>query len=318
MAEIESSATERALEEMGERSTILSGQDAMDAMVNAIGEQITLSQEELPAGEITLSADEERLLQQVLEDAHQEIPVNSATIEEDDSTSRFSGAVWYSAIQDKVITLAGLGGIGSYVGFLLSRMHPKHIYMYDDDIVEEANMSGQLYSSLDVNENKVNALGGMMGNYSGYHTTTEFNDKFGEYSRATDIMICGFDNMEARKTFFKAWKEHVGMITTDEGRKKCLFIDGRLAAEEFQILCITGDNAEAMIRYERDFLFSDAQADATICSYKQTTFCANMIASYMVNSFVNFVANSCNPLMPRSVPFYTYYNAETMYLKIEE
>ena len=311
MTEIESSATERALEEMSER------QEAMDA-INAIGEQITLSQEELPAGEITLSADEERLLQQVLEDAHQEIPVNSATIEEDDSTSRFSGAIWYDAIQHKVITLAGLGGIGSYVGFLLSRMHPQHLYMYDDDKVEATNLSGQLYGNNDINVFKVSALGNMIINYSDFRGMTRYPIRFSEDNNATDIMICGFDNMEARKTFYTQWKVRVNTKDTTEEKSKCLFIDGRLAAEEFQVLTITGDNEAAMRKYEKDFLFSDAQADATLCSYKQTTFCANMIASYMVNNFVNFVANECNPLIPRVVPFYVYYNAETMYLKVEE
>lgn len=308
MTEIESSATERALEEMSERQET----------INAIGEQITLSQEELPAGEITLSADEERLLQQVLEDAHQEIPVNSATIEEDDSTSRFSGAIWYDAIQHKVITLAGLGGIGSYVGFLLSRMHPQHLYMYDDDKVEATNLSGQLYGNNDINVFKVSALGNMIINYSDFRGMTGYPIRFSEDNNATDIMICGFDNMEARKTFYTQWKVRVNTKDTTEEKSKCLFIDGRLAAEEFQVLTITGDNEAAMRKYEKDFLFSDAQADATLCSYKQTTFCANMIASYMVNNFVNFVANECNPLIPRVVPFYVYYNAETMYLKVEE
>ena len=308
MTEIESSATERALEEMSERQET----------INAIGEQITLSQEELPAGEITLSADEERLLQQVLEDAHQEIPVNSATIEEDDSTSRFSGAIWYDAIQHKVITLAGLGGIGSYVGFLLSRMHPQHLYMYDDDKVEATNLSGQLYGNNDINVFKVSALGNMIINYSDFRGMTRYPIRFSEDNNATDIMICGFDNMEARKTFYTQWKVRVNTKDTTEEKSKCLFIDGRLAAEEFQVLTITGDNEAAMRKYEKDFLFSDAQADATLCSYKQTTFCANMIASYMVNNFVNFVANECNPLIPRVVPFYVYYNAETMYLKVEE
>ena len=311
MTEIESSATERALEEMSER------QEAMDA-INAIEEQIPLSQEELPAGEITLSADEERLLQQVLEDAHQEIPVNSATIEEDDCTSRFSGAIWYDAIQHKVITLAGLGGIGSYVGFLLSRMHPQHLYMYDDDKVEATNLSGQLYGNNDINVFKVAALGNMIINYSDFRGMTRYPTRFSEDNNATDIMICGFDNMEARKTFYTQCKVRVNTKDTTEEKSKCLFIDGRLAAEEFQVLTITGDNEAAMRKYEKDFLFSDAQADATLCSYKQTTFCANMIASYMVNNFVNFVANECNPLIPRVVPFYVYYNAETMYLKVEE
>ena len=282
-----------------------------------IRNNIAMSQEALPPSEIVLSPDEERLLQQTLDEVHQEIPVNSASITEDEGTSRFSGAIWYEAIQQKTITLAGLGGIGSYVGLLLSRMRPKHIYMYDDDVVEAANMSGQLYSVQDINDSKVYALARMMHRYSDYRDFTAYEDRFGANTLGTDIMICGFDNMEARENFFRAWKQHIGTLDIED-RKKCLFIDGRLAAEEFQVLCITGDNQDAIIRYEREFLFSDAQADATICSYKQTTFCANMIASYMVNTFVNFVANSCDPLIPRPVPFYTYYSAETMYLKIEE
>ena len=44
---------------------------------------------------------------------------------------------------------------------------------------------------------------------------------------------------------------------------------------------------------------------------------ANMIASIMVNVFVNFVANECNPLMPRDVPFLTQYSADTMFFKVD-
>ena len=44
---------------------------------------------------------------------------------------------------------------------------------------------------------------------------------------------------------------------------------------------------------------------------------ANMIASMMINIFVNFVANKCNPLIPREVPFFTYYSDDNMFLKVE-
>lgn len=42
---------------------------------------------------------------------------------------------------------------------------------------------------------------------------------------------------------------------------------------------------------------------------------ANMIGSIIVNLFVNFIANQCDPLIDRDLPFYTEYNAETMYFK---
>lgn len=263
-----------------------------------------------------LSEEEQAILDQAVEDAHQEIPTNSATLLVDEATSRFSSAIWYENIQKKTVILAGVGGIGSYVGFLLARMKPASMFIYDDDIVEAVNMSGQLYGQSDLGRSKVSALAEMIRNYAGYSSVFAISERFTDESEASDIMICGFDNMRARKLFFNKWLSHV-QSKSEEERKNCLFIDGRLAAEEFQVLCIKGDDEYNINRYNNEFLFSDEEADETICSYKQTTFCANMIASYMVNLFVNFCANQCEPLIDRDLPFLTTYNAETMYLKTE-
>ena len=263
-----------------------------------------------------LSEEEQAILDQAVEDAHQEIPTNSATLLVDEATSRFSSAIWYENIQKKTVILAGVGGIGSYVGFLLARMKPASMFIYDDDIVEAVNMSGQLYGQSDLGRPKVSALAEMIRNYAGYSSVFAISERFTNESEASDIMICGFDNMTARKLFFNKWVNHV-QSKPEEERKNCLFIDGRLAAEEFQVLCIKGDDEYNINRYSNEYLFSDAEADETICSYKQTTFCANMIASYMVNLFVNFCANQCEPLIDRDLPFLTTYNAETMYLKTE-
>ena len=234
----------------------------------------------------------------------------------DEATSRFSGAIWYSAIQSKTITLAGVGGIGSYVGFLLARLRPAGLYLYDPDIVEQANMSGQLYGNHNLGQGKVYALHNMMQQYANYYNSVAYQERFTAESEATDIMICGFDNMEARKLFFDSWEDRL-MSKPEEKRDKMLFIDGRLAAEEFQVFAIQGNDLRAIREYRSKWLFSDAVADETICSYKQTTFMANMIASVMVNLFVNFVANECNPIIDRDVPFMTQYSADTMYFKVE-
>lgn len=263
-----------------------------------------------------LTEEEQAILDQAVEEAHQEIPANSETLLVDEATSRFSSAIWYEKIQEKTIVLAGVGGIGSYVGFLLARMKPASMFIYDDDIVEAVNMSGQLYGQDDIGVAKVTALANMVRNYANYNSVFAIAERFTSECEPTDIMICGFDNMEARRVFFTKWTEYVYSKSKEE-RKNCLFIDGRLAAEEFQILCIKGDDEYNINRYNNEFLFSDAEADETICSYKQTTFCANMIASYMVNLFVNFCANQCNPIIDRDLPFLTTYNAETIYFKTE-
>lgn len=247
---------------------------------------------------------------------HIEIPLNSGSLAVDETTTRFSGAIWYEQLQTKNIILAGVGGIGSYIGFLLARMKPARLVIFDNDIVEAVNMSGQLYGRSDIGHPKVDALADMVANYADYHSTVAMNGLYNENSAVEDIMICGFDNMAARKLVFKKWYAHV-MSKPEEERGKCLLIDGRLAAEELQVLAIQGNDTRAIEQYQRDWLFSDEIADATVCSYKQTTFMANMIASLMVNIFVNFVANECNPIMPRDVPFYTSFAADTMYFKVE-
>lgn len=242
------------------------------------------------------------------------IPLNSESLLQDDSTARFSSAVWYEEIQKKVVILAGVGGIGSYVAFLLARMKPRSLFLYDDDDVEFVNMSGQLYSFTDVGKKKVNAIANMISNYARYNSVFAIPEKFTEDCEASDIMICGFDNMQARKTFFKKWLIHVNSKSEEE-QKHCLFIDGRLAAEELQVFCIQGNDDYNKANYE-NYLFSDDEADETVCSYKQTTFMANMIGSIIVNLFTNFVANEIMEGL-RDLPFKTSFEAESMMFKTE-
>ena len=234
-----------------------------------------------------------------------------------ESTQRFSGAIWYNKIQEQEIVLAGVGGIGSYVLFLLSRMKPRQIYAYDPDIVEYVNLAGQLYSRADVGRPKVESVVRMAQNYSEYYGISSFCDRFTETSPTKNIMICGFDNMAARKLFYLRWKAHVDSKASEEEKAKCLFIDGRLNAEEFQVLCITGNNPYAMHKYESEWLFDDSQVEEAVCSYKQTTYMANMIGSVMVNLFTNFCANLCNPIVERDIPFISRYDGATMFFKTE-
>lgn len=237
---------------------------------------------------------------------------NSQLLNFDENTARFSSAVWYEKIKEQKVILAGCGGIGSYVAFLLSRLQLRFLHLYDNDKVEGVNMAGQLYSYNDIGLYKVDAINRMIRNYSCYYSTYSYANRFTVNSDPEKIMICGFDNMEARKVFFKKWKNFVSSLSSEE-RKECLFLDGRLAAEEFQVFCITGDDEYNMKKYESDYLFSDEEAEETSCSYKQTTFMANMIGSIIVNLFVNFVANLVMPDL-RALPFYINYDASTMTL----
>lgn len=242
------------------------------------------------------------------------IPLNSKAFEMDESTSRFSGAEWYKAVQNSTVLLAGLGGIGSWVFMMLSRMKPDKVFLYDDDYVELANLSGQLYSTSLVGRTKVDAMASIAKDFSDYGNVIAVPQKFTNVTPANDIMICGFDNMAARSTFFNVWLNYVHQHKHPEN---CLFIDGRLALEEFQVFCIEGRDSYNMKRYSDEYLFCEREAENEQCSRKQTTYCSNMIGSVIVNLFTNFIANTLNPIVPRDLPFKTYYNASMMYFKTE-
>lgn len=244
------------------------------------------------------------------------LPENSPTLLVDETTTRFSGAEWYKEIQKTRIILAGVGGIGSNVALQIARMIPANITLYDDDMVEMVNMAGQLYCYEDIGKSKVDAIADMIGRYTAMKQVNAIKGRFTEETEPGDIMVCGFDNMTARKIFFSAWSRHISGKSEEE-KKECLFLDGRLSIDTLQIFCIRGDDTYNVNRYKKEFLFKDSEADVTVCSMKQTTYLACMIGSLMVNLFTNFVANTLNPIIPYDLPFFTEYDAQNMIFQTE-
>lgn len=306
-----------------EQTEAITEPDVVESMIEAIEAANAIPTERPLAATMT----EEALIQaaaevinntitesSTLEEVVNALPVNAYNPVFNDTSARFSGAIWYKKIQETTIVLAGMGGIGSNVFYNLTRMHPRQVFIYDDDTVETVNLAGQMYSRNMIGTHKVDAMAEMARDYSDYRGTMAVSERFTKNTPASDIMICGFDNMQARKDFFEVWVRHVQKHKNPE---KCLFIDGRLAFEDMQVFCLTGDYTEGIKRYQESYLFNDSQAEETVCSMKQTTYCATMIGSIITNLFTNFIANSIAPFT-HILPFKTYYNANMMYFKIED
>lgn len=229
-------------------------------------------------------------------------------------TSRFSSAEWFKTVQEQVVILAGVGGIGSNMAIILAKLNPKALYLFDGDTVETANLSGQFYSAEDVGKYKVDAIAESIVKYTNYSSVFACPRYYEQGEGIVgEVMICGFDSMRARRKYYNAWKHYVAS-QPEEKQKECLFIDGRLTADQFQILCMTGDDTFYMQEYEQKWLFHDLEAERTLCSFKQTGYLADMIGAYMVNLLVNFCANLSNPIRQMPLPFLTSYNANVMYL----
>lgn len=232
-------------------------------------------------------------------------------------TLRFKGASWFENMKDSEIIVAGVGGIGSWVALLLSRMTPSNIVLFDDDNVELTNMAGQCYMEESIGESKVTAMQNVCEKMSRYKSILGFQEKFNYDSVTADIMICGFDNMSARRTFYGAWKQRVTRKKTQKERAKCILIDGRLLMEEFQVFALTGDNEENMRIYDDKFLFTDSEMVEPLCSQKQTSHIAAMIASVMVGILTNFLSPCKEWEVPRKVPFLTEFDMPSMMFKTQ-
>lgn len=207
---------------------------------------------------------------------------------------RFSDASWYHPGID--VLVGGAGGIGSWLCFFLGRQEC-NIFLYDNDIIDETNLGGQFYGSSDIGKNKADATADHVYSFSGIAL-----DVMGKYTKECmggPVVFSCFDNMEARKIMFEKWCEIPN---------KQIFIDGRMLAENFQIIAVIPKNIE---RYRDEELFEDSEVEEERCSMKATSHCGAMIAGYMVSVFNNYVANFKDKGDFREVPFKMYYDLPT-------
>jgi len=206
--------------------------------------------------------------------------------------TRFKDAVW--ANTKEKITIGGAGGIGSWLSLLLSRTE-QDIVIWDDDIIDESNMSGQLYQIKDIGQYKVTACEQIAHEFSGWNFIyTSIASKLTEKTALSPICFSAFDNMEARKNMFESWVKY------HSEEENAIFIDGRMLMESGQIFCVTKENIQ---RYREEYLFEDYEVPAVDCSTKATSHCGAFISSLMVSFFTNHVTNLVYKDKIREVPF---------------
>ena len=213
--------------------------------------------------------------------------------------SRFSAAPFVTETPLE-ITLGGLGGVGAYVAFFLSRLRHE-LFCYEMDVVEDVNLDCQFFQYSDLGKTKFEAVANMIRSYS--QKGIEGLGKYEEGGEVTPYCFAMFDNMEARKLMFEEW------CSNNDSK---IFIDTRLQAEEFQIFCV---HKEEHIQKYLDSLRKDEEIPDLPCSYKQTGHYAAMVATQAVALFTNYLANQKHLAKIgeeiREVPFFHTFNGLT-------
>lgn len=215
--------------------------------------------------------------------------------------TRWSGAEW--ATETRHIRLIGVGGIGSWTAFSLSRIN-HNLELIDEDVVDKTNVKGgQLYRTSDVGRYKTEAVRDIIRQFGCQNQISCYTENYNQEDFGfNEITICGLDNMKSRKEVFNVWKE--GLKESVSHIKECLFIDGRLLLENMQIFTIKGDDEVAIKEYEEKHLFNDSEVPELDCTTKQCTFGAMIIAGLITATLCNWLTNVKMGIEMREVPFY--------------
>jgi molybdopterin/thiamine biosynthesis adenylyltransferase len=207
-----------------------------------------------------------------------------------ESRSRFSSIEW--AGQTREITVGGVGTIGSNIAIPLARSAEHTILLYDDDIIDIVNLSGQMFSLKALGKHKAIVVRDLMLSFTEIsdRNVHVFTSRIEDGTYVSPVCFSCFDNMKARKAMFNNWKKL---------DNKEIFIDGRMTIESYEVYSVTPD----MIEQYEETLFSDEDVPDQICSLKNTTHTGFLIAGRMMSAFTNHLANVATGIPMREVPF---------------
>lgn len=187
--------------------------------------------------------------------------------------------------QDKLdeVTIIGLGGIGSAVVTLAAAMGFNKIIGYDDDILEEHNLSTCLYQHAFVTWPKAEAARSTALAH-GCKDVEMYESKWTYDSDKTlsNKVIMGPDNMDARMDVYRQWVENPN---------REWLIDLRMGALAMEIITVTPDNDNFVETW-----IPQGSEPVEPCTAKHTIFTASMVASMGMNQV----------LMLDQKPYYQY------------
>lgn len=190
------------------------------------------------------------------------------------------------------IHIIGIGAMGSRVAELLVRLGVQRIHIWDFDIVEDKNITNQLYLHHQIGMKKTDALEEIIKDIN---PTCEVkkHDKWEDHTLSGYVFLC-VDSIELRYQIATACK--------DNTKIKGMF-DTRMRLEDAQSYAADWTNEKQKQMFISSMEFTDAEAkDATPVSACGTTLSvASTVvstAAFTVSNFINLIRkNKCKSMI---------------------
>jgi hypothetical protein len=187
-----------------------------------------------------------------------------------------------ASLRKEEINIIGCGAIGSNVALQLAKLGVEKLVLWDFDIVNEHNITNQVYNISDIKQLKTDALE--------KHLKLQNPDiivvKKGKYTAQPlkGILILAVDSIELRHKIAKQNEFNIMLR---------LVIDGRIGLETSQTYCIDWTKSENIENYLNLTDFKDNEVEVPI-SPCGTTLSVSPSVQTAVSTMVAFLINYAN------------------------
>ena len=205
---------------------------------------------------------------------------------------RHSDMIDVEKLKTLPIRIVGAGSVGSFTCLSLTKMGAHNIKVWDDDQIDEVNISNQFYRMEDIGDYKVEALQKMIMDFEGVPIEAESNLYDGTKD-CDGIIIMAVDNMTARK---RIWEKVKG------NDKVSLLIDPRMGGRVARIYAVNPMNPG---EYE-DTLYDDDEAVEERCTERTIIYNVLGISSYICKMMEDWMKDGIEDMREIILDYATY------------
>lgn len=186
------------------------------------------------------------------------------------------------------VTLIGAGGIGAITALTLAKMGLPILNVFDDDLVDDTNLPGQLHKLSDVGVPKVKALEYTLAEFADDTIYCPFQLRVTADTilPSTDVLISAVDSIDARKDIKIAmWGSNIPY-----------YIDARMAAEQYQHYALNMSDQNSVNRYSRQLdELNEEDVEELPCTAKATFYTAAVAAGHISTAIKNVLQGRLTP-----------------------
>ena len=175
------------------------------------------------------------------------------------------------------VTIIGAGGIASALVTILAQMGFKKFHIWDDDKLEEHNLSTTAYPEEFLGLSKAECAMQMIYKFNKETEINTYMQRWEPGCPLSDIVLLTPDNMETRLDVHMDWKQN-------DNRRA--LIDMRMGALTMEVISVDKDNDNFAKTWQPSSKISDEA-----CTAKHTIFTANVVAGLGASQLFNVLHN---------------------------